>query len=137
MPGRSGLPPRPPPVPGGGERDHRRWWPGGGLSHLGAARRARSRFSRAAREDTVERNGGQLPGPVVRPADLATELRESDARYRAVVETAGDGIVSANSDGVITSFNAAAERMFGYTRVEAVGRSLTVLMPERFHAAHT
>jgi PAS domain S-box-containing protein len=70
------------------------------------------------------------------PNDLAAELLASEERYRALIETAGDGIVSATENGTITSFNAAAERMFGFTREEAIGRPLTGLMPDRFHAAH-
>ena len=106
------------------------------MSPLGGALRRR-RFSRrpGAGNGTDRGGGGVAPSGAV-ASDLANELREDDARYRAVVETAGDGIVSADADGVITSFNQAAERMFGYTRDEVVGRPLTILMPERFHDAH-
>jgi diguanylate cyclase (GGDEF)-like protein/PAS domain S-box-containing protein len=54
----------------------------------------------------------------------------------AVVRTAADAIVSADATGVITSFNPAAERIFGHPAAAAVGRPLTMLMPERFHSAH-
>src|SRR5207247_1203726 len=94
------------------------------------------RFSRPRAGNGTDRGGGSVAPSGAVASDLANELREDDARYRAVVETAGDGIVSADADGVITSFNQAAERMFGYTRDEAVGRPLTILMPERFHDAH-
>ena len=62
--------------------------------------------------------------------------RASEARFRAVAENASDGVINADSEGRITYFNAAAERMFGYPAAEVLGRPLTVLMPERFAAAH-
>ena len=105
------------------------------MSRLGGALRGR-RFSRPGAGNGADGDGdGVVPNGAV-ASDLASELRERDARYRAVVETAGDGIVSADADGLITSFNHAAERMFGYTRDEVVGRPLTTLMPERFRDAH-
>jgi PAS domain S-box-containing protein len=64
-------------------------------------------------------------------------IRLSEARLRAVTETASDAIVSADRNGVIRYFNPGAERMFGYSEDEAVGQPLTLLMPERFRQAHT
>jgi len=63
-------------------------------------------------------------------------LRASEGRFRAVAETATDAIVSMDQYGNITYFNAGAERMFGYSVLEAIGRPATLLMPERFHEAH-
>jgi PAS domain S-box-containing protein len=63
-------------------------------------------------------------------------LRESEERFRAVVETAHQAIISADSDGNIADFNRAAERVFGYSAKGIVGQPLTALMPARFHAAH-
>jgi PAS domain S-box-containing protein len=47
----------------------------------------------------------------------------------AIVESANDSIVSATLDGVITSWNAAAERMYGYTAAEIIGHSASLLIP--------
>ena len=47
----------------------------------------------------------------------------------AIVESANDSIVSATLDHVITSWNAAAERMYGYTAAEIIGRSTSLLIP--------
>ena len=47
----------------------------------------------------------------------------------AIVESANDSIVSATLDGVITSWNAAAERMYGYTAAEIIGRSTSLVIP--------
>jgi PAS domain S-box-containing protein len=62
--------------------------------------------------------------------------RAGEARFRAVAENANDGLINADSEGRITYFNAAAERMFGHSAADVLGRPLTMLMPERFAAAH-
>ncbi len=64
------------------------------------------------------------------------EVRKSEARHRAVVETADDAILTMTSDGLIRSFNPGAERTFGYKAEEAVGQPLRMLMPERFRGPH-
>src|SRR2546422_281202 len=64
------------------------------------------------------------------------KLREHEKRVLAITQTAPDAIVSADSDGHITYFNPAAERIFGYSSAEASGQPLTLLMPERLHSAH-
>jgi two-component system, OmpR family, sensor histidine kinase VicK len=56
-------------------------------------------------------------------------LRESEAKARAVLETAVDGIITIDEGGVIESFNPAAERIFGYQANEIVGHKINDLMP--------
>jgi PAS domain S-box-containing protein len=63
-------------------------------------------------------------------------LRESEIRFRSVAESANDGLIAANSLGHIISWNKAAGRIFGYEEAEVVGRPLTLLMPDRYRAAH-
>src|SRR3954449_10902269 len=59
-----------------------------------------------------------------------------EERLRAILETAREAIVTADASGHIVDFNPAAERMFDLSAADALGASLTTLMPERFHAAH-
>jgi PAS domain S-box-containing protein len=62
-----------------------------------------------------------------------TESKLVDQRMRSlasIVESTDDAIVSKNLDGIITNWNRGAERVFGYTAEEAIGQSITIVIPE-------
>jgi PAS domain S-box-containing protein len=64
-------------------------------------------------------------------------VRDQAALNRAVLETAADAFVSINSNSTVTGWNPAAERLFGWTAAEAVGRSLPeLIIPERMREVH-
>lgn len=63
-------------------------------------------------------------------------LRDSEARMRAVFETAADGIITIDQRGLIERVNPAAERMFGYEEAELAGRNVSVLMPSPDRERH-
>jgi len=73
------------------------------------------------------------PSPLVLAMveDITAKKNAEEARFRhaAVVESSEDAIISRNLDGVIVSWNAGAQRIFGYTEPEAVGQPIAMLIP--------
>lgn len=63
-------------------------------------------------------------------------LRESEAHFRAIAEDVTDAIIAADSDQRIVFWNAPAERMFGYTEEEVLGKSVGILLPPARRNAH-
>ena len=67
---------------------------------------------------------------------MTQALREGEQRLRAVVETARDAIISADAHGNVVAWNRGATQLFGCAPEEAIGQSLTRIIPERFRQAH-
>jgi two-component system sensor kinase FixL len=65
-----------------------------------------------------------------------SELPQTDAWLRGVIETAVDGILIIDAEGSVRLFNKAAERMFGYAADEVLGRNVKMLMPPPFCDEH-
>lgn len=63
-------------------------------------------------------------------------LGESEARFKGIISSASDAIISIDADHRIVLFNVAAEQMFGCTAAEAVGQPLDRFIPERFRYRH-
>jgi PAS domain S-box-containing protein len=79
--------------------------------------------------------------PLADGAQLETEgalegRRTAEGNLRALIDTMSVGIVFADERGEITDLNAAALRMFGYTRLELIGQPIEKLLPERLHKSH-
>src|SRR4051795_13595768 len=76
--------------------------------------------------------GARLPASD-RPSHPVSAADLTAARLAAIVESSDDAIVSKALDGTVLSWNAAAERIFGYTAAEMVGSSIYKLIPPEFH----
>jgi two-component system sensor kinase FixL len=63
-------------------------------------------------------------------------LVESEARYRAIFDSAVDAIAAIDSHGAIQTINSAARRIFGYAPAELVGKNISTLMPQRSAGEH-
>src|SRR6201988_4124779 len=63
--------------------------------------------------------------------DITEKKMAEEARFRhaAIVESSEDAIASGTLDGIIVSWNAGAQRMYGYTEAEAVGKPITMILP--------
>lgn len=68
--------------------------------------------------------------------DAMDAIKEREARFHAVAQSANDAFVSADAAGNIIFWNAGAQRTFGYAEQEVLGKPLTLLIPERFCEAH-
>ena len=63
-------------------------------------------------------------------------LQEREARLRSILETAPDAIIVIDERGIMESYSPAAERLFGYTAEEALGRNVSMLMPSPYRERH-
>jgi PAS domain S-box-containing protein len=79
---------------------------------------------------------GELAAIALRNAWSIESLEDSEERFRSVVETAGDAIISIDAVGSTVYWNRAAERVFGYKASQMIGKQVTAIMPERLRKAH-
>lgn len=73
---------------------------------------------------------------ITRRKQAEAALQESEARMRAIFDTAVDAIVTIDEHGLIDRFNQAAERLFGYAEAEVTGKNVSILMPSPYREMH-
>lgn len=64
------------------------------------------------------------------------ERRRNEALLQSILDNTFDAIVSITDRGIVETFNEAAERIFGYSKSEVVGRNVNMLMPNPYHSEH-
>ncbi len=67
---------------------------------------------------------------------MEAALRESEERYRHIINAAADAIISIDEAGLVCEFNRAAEQIFGFCQAELLGKPLTAIIPERLRDQH-
>ncbi len=63
-------------------------------------------------------------------------LKQNEARLRSILETVPDAMIVIDENGIVQSFSAAAERLFGYSAQEVSGQNVNVLMPSPYREEH-
>ncbi|HZD20283.1 MAG TPA: PAS domain S-box protein, partial [Burkholderiales bacterium] len=94
------------------------------------------RFEVSLTASPIRNANGRVVGTSRIPRDISERKRAEEARSRlaAIVASSDDAIVSKSLDGIIRTWNAGAERIFGYSAEEAVGRHITLIIPEERRA---
>ncbi len=82
----------------------------------------------AVLEQRVEERTAQLTAEIV----AREQLEQALMQYAAIIDSSDDAIIGKTLEGIITSWNCGAERMFGYTREEVLGRPISFLIPEQY-----
>jgi len=78
----------------------------------------------------------QLETEVQERKQAGKRLEFSETRLRSILENVLDGIITINEQGIVNTFNPAAERIFGYDKSEIIGKNINTLMPAPYHSEH-
>lgn len=80
---------------------------------------------------------GVIIGLIASAVDITERQRLTEERFQAFLDVSPDALIMINADGTIGSVSVEAERLFGYSREELIGRRVEWLIPEPHRAAHT
>jgi len=107
---------------------------------LAGLRKDGSEFPIELTLSTWDSEGGRHYGGIIRDISarvkMEESLRSSEASTRAIMESANDGIITADWKGDILSWNRAASAIFGYEAAEVTGKPLTIIIPEEYKSSH-
>jgi len=106
------------------------WGPG--MDHTDKTTEKRMQKPDQLRQCLVELEASEAKWRVLEEA-----LQESGMRFRSVVESTVDAIISSDAEDRITFWNNGAKNIFGYSEEEVLGKPVTMLMPERYRESHS
>jgi PAS domain S-box-containing protein len=105
-------------------------------------RKDKTRFVGECTATILPTDHGRNPGIAILVRDiterthLIESLHRSEQLMNAILNAAADAIITIDEHGVIQSANTAAERRFGYSRAELIGRNVSLLLPEPYRGEH-
>jgi PAS domain S-box-containing protein len=85
----------------------------------------------------LDQRARRLESEMAERQRVEAALRESEEKYRHIINAAADAIISLDEQGLVREFNDAAEQMFGFAKAEVLGQPLTPMMPPHLRDAHT
>lgn len=68
---------------------------------------------------------------------IIKEIEANEKRFRSITQLANDAIIAADENGIITFWNNGAQKSFGYKASEILGKSISILMPNKYKETHT
>jgi len=78
----------------------------------------------------------QLETEIQERKQAGKRLEISETRLRSTLENVLDGIITINEQGIVNTFNPAAEKIFGYDKTEIIGQNVKLVMPDPYHSEH-
>jgi two-component system CheB/CheR fusion protein len=105
----------------------------GKLIEIEALRRDGSEIMVALAINATQVNGSPIFTAYLRDITERKRAEETNRRLAAIIESSGDAIISKDLDEIVTSWNKEAERLFGYSADEIIGKPITVLVPPDRH----
>jgi two-component system CheB/CheR fusion protein len=105
----------------------------GKLIEIEALRRDGSEIMVALAISATEVNGSPIFTAYLRDITERKRAEETNRRLAAIIESSGDAILSKDLNEIVTSWNKEAERLFGYSADEIIGKPITVLVPPDRH----
>ena len=85
----------------------------------------------------LDQRARRLESEMAERQRVEAALRESEEKYRHIINAAADAIISLDEQGLVREFNDAAEQMFGFAKAEVLGKPLTPMMPPHLRDVHT